>query len=248
MNTLEITEHRQLLFESIEWKLDSIYHATRSIRYAEEMREYTLAILSIMHDYLDIHKNHFQIKKFYHSQRQSHNKINSLIKATNYQVLSRLWIELDSIRRWTWHHVRQHIIWLFSRILEIHCVLEGMDFYSEYNKRFIEIGIFTQYKTFKISNKQWLNWRWGWRLSSWRYWFWSKLEKWSWRFKARCQYDCTNCPEPIHVWEYYYKEVIRMDSSVEILRNHIHCPHDPYDPRDNEEEEDGATVTQKKAA
>ena len=243
----EIQEQRQILFESIEWKLNTLYHATRSIRHAEEMREYILTVLSLMRDYLDIHKDHFELKKLYRTKRISHDRTYDLLESTNYRILESLWIKTDSIERWSGRYVRQHVIWLFRQILEIHCMLEEIDYVHEYNKRFIELRSFIEYKTVqKKGNRRGRSG--AWRLSSWQYWFWSRLEKWSWKFMARYEYDCINCPEKIYRWQYYNKEVIRMDDSLEVFRSHICCPHDPCDPRDRDEVEDIISTRERRVA
>jgi hypothetical protein len=63
MDIPELSTHRSLVFESIERKLDSLYSATRSMKHAEEVREYVLVVLVLMREYLEIHGRNFLVQR-----------------------------------------------------------------------------------------------------------------------------------------------------------------------------------------
>lgn len=229
MDILELSTHRSLVFESIERKLDTLYSATRSMKHAEEVREYVLVVLVLMREYLEIHGRNFLVQRnaLSHSAWES---IDRFIESTDISIMPDLGLKEDVIKRWTGHYIRRHFAWLFSKILKVHCILEKSDYKKEYDKQYFQVGSYYLLKPRKR--------RWGGRLVSGSSWIGTQIVKWSWESRARYDYDCMWCSEKIHKGELYEKEVIRLWDSLEILRSHRECPLDPNDPRGRKEEEE----------
>ena len=233
MDHTELTSHRHTLFESIEGKLDTLYHATRSIRYADEMREYVLVVLSLMCEYLEIFGRNFQVKRHFQSPIETSDAlIDRKIGQAWASVLGQIWIEEDSIRRWSGEYARRHLWKLFETILRIECILSGKNYDIEYSARFCEV--WTAFFIVPRHRKSW--W---WRSSYWwDSWLWTPIIQWSWRHRARYEYTCISCPEQIYPWDLYEREIIRMGDTTITLRRHTNCPHDPNDPLWKKEEQE----------
>jgi len=92
--------HRAFLFEAIESKLNGLYDSTRSIRYSQEVREYTLVVLMLMNEYIDVHGRNFSTRSLYRSSTEFLNTSSRLVDFTNFSALSSLLrIEEERIKR-----------------------------------------------------------------------------------------------------------------------------------------------------
>lgn len=227
MNVRELTIHRRQLFEVIDRKVGEIYFYTRNRRYIEEVRWYVIVILGLMRDYFIAHEDHFLVKREY---AQMHDGISPFINWTEANRL-KFCLHEDEISSKDINSVRWHIWWIFWKILEIHSLLEKLDSKDAVERRYV----YHRWSALLLPRKNWKG-RKGWSRS-WDNTIWSKLEKWSWKFRASHDYQCYMCSETIYSWEIYDKEVIRMGDAVEIIRSHENCPEDPNDPRRREEEE-----------
>ncbi len=235
MEIKEADDLRPKLFEAIEYKASRLYYATRSRKNAEEVRDYILVMQSLILNYIEIHENNFRLRSM-KEYKKIHNPGRPPIKYMrwwcNIQNFSSLY-ETDIIGMKDIHAIRRWVESVFDWILLLHCLLEWMDYENEFDRRYMYIWwniIFKQ----RLQNKRFWRWKsskWGaGRASSWTS-FGSKIDSWSGTFIARKEYDCYRCPEKIHPWQSYQKEVIRLGETVEIFRYHSNCPDDPNNSR-----------------
>lgn len=139
MNIAEHSEHRNQLFEVIDAKVASIYHATRSRKNIEEVREYVLVLLFLCRNYLELNQEHFLLRREY-AKKRFPNPTLSLIQTIKIETLlpERTWEE-ETITLKDIHAIRRYFTWLFSHILEIHSFLERIDYATEEKKRYLWI-------------------------------------------------------------------------------------------------------------